>query len=156
MSATAFWQASPCSGRALGGASVLKRCPKKVWCSEEVILQYSATLCDVGCGGGCGAPWRADKRGSLQGCFDDGTRRVGISGIYPSGTCEVCRELYELNGDAPPCATCPRPTELTKRNAEAWAIFSDLDMFGRDLNKQWRAAAESALRINLWGMWGQH
>lgn len=39
-----------------------------------------------------------------------------------------------MNGDAPPCATCPRPTELTKRNAEAWAIFSDLDTFGRDLD----------------------
>lgn len=39
-----------------------------------------------------------------------------------------------MNGDAPPCATCPRPTELTKRNAEAWALFNDLDTFGRDLD----------------------
>ena len=42
--------------------------------------------------------------------------------------------MNEDNGDQPPCATCPRPTELTKRNAEAWAIFRDLDEFGREVD----------------------
>lgn len=42
--------------------------------------------------------------------------------------------MNEDNGDQPPCATCQRPTALTKRNAEAWAIFRDLDEFGRELD----------------------
>ena len=42
--------------------------------------------------------------------------------------------MNEDNGDEPPCATCQRPTELTKRNAEAWAVFRDLDEFGRELD----------------------
>lgn len=42
--------------------------------------------------------------------------------------------MNEDNGDHPPCATCQRPTELTKRNAEAWSVFRDLDEFGREVD----------------------
>ncbi len=52
-------------------------------------------------------------------------------------SCEDCRDLHVENGDGlPDCAAlCPgKPEYFTRKNAQAWEAWNELDRFGRDID----------------------